>query len=52
MKQLSTVAIQVNKEKNGYSAVAVGLPGVCATEADTYEGVIKKMKEALFLHMN
>ncbi len=51
MKQLSTVAIQVIKEKKGYSAVAVGLPGVCATEADTYEGVIKKMREAVLLHV-
>ncbi len=50
MKQLSTVAIQITKERKGYTAVAIGLPGVCVTEAATYEGVIKKMKEAVLLH--
>lgn len=51
MKKINTVAIQITKEKNGYSAIAVGLFGVCTTEAKTYEDVVKKMKEALALHL-
>ncbi len=51
MKKTSTVAVQITKEKRGYSAVAVGLFGVCATEASTYEGVIQSMREALPLHV-
>lgn len=51
MKKTNTVAIQITKEKNGYSAIAVGLFGVCATEARTYEGVIKNMKEAISIHV-
>lgn len=50
MKKTNTVAIQITKEKNGYSAVAVGVFGVCTTEAKTYESVIKNMQEALNLH--
>lgn len=52
MKKTNTVAIQITKEKNGYSAVAVGVFGVCATESKTYEGVVKSMKEALSLHVD
>lgn len=51
MKKTSTVAIQITKEKRGYSAIAVGLFGVCTTEAKTYEGVIKNMQEAIALHV-
>lgn len=51
MKKTNTVAIQITKEKNGYSAIAVGLYGVCTTEAKTYEGVIKNMQEAVALHV-
>ena len=51
MKKINTVAVQITKEKNGYSAIAVGLFGVCTTEAKTYEDVVKKMKEALDLHL-
>ena len=50
MKKTSTVAVQITKEKHGYSAIAVGLFGVCTTEAKTYEGVIKNMRESLALH--
>ena len=51
MKKTNTVAVQITKEKNGYSAVAVGIFGVCTTEAKTYEGVIHNMQEALSLHV-
>lgn len=51
MKKTNTVAIQITKEKNGYSALAVGVFGVCTTEAKTYEGVIKNMQESLDLHV-
>ncbi len=51
MKKTNNVAIQITKEKNGYSAIAVGVFGVCTTEAKTYEDVVKKMKEALVLHL-
>lgn len=50
MKKTNTVAVQITKEKNGYSAIAVGLFGVCTTEAKTYEGVVRNMQEALSLH--
>lgn len=50
MKKTNTVAVQITKEKNGYSAVAVGVFGVCATESKTYEGVIRNMQESLDLH--
>lgn len=51
MKKTNTVAVQITKEKNGYSAIAVGLFGVCAIEAKTYEGAIKNMREAISLHV-
>lgn len=51
MKKTNTVAVQITKEKNGYSAIAVGVFGVCTTESTTYEGVIKNMQESLTLHM-
>lgn len=50
MKKTNTVAVQITKEKNGYSAIAVGVFGVCSTEAKTYEGVIRSMQESLALH--
>ncbi len=50
MKKTNTVAIQITKEKKGYSAIAVGILGVCAVESKTYEGVINSMKEALTFH--
>ncbi len=51
MKKTSTVAVQITKEKNGYSAIAVGVFGVCTSEAKTYEGVVTSMREALELHI-
>lgn len=51
MKKTNSVAVQITKEKNGYSAVAVGVHGVCSTEAKTYEGVVESMREALSLHI-
>lgn len=52
MKNMDTVAVQITKEKNGYSAIAVGLFGVCTTEAKTYKETISNMKEAISLHMD
>jgi predicted RNase H-like HicB family nuclease len=51
MKNISTVAVQITKEKSGYSAVTVGVFGVCATESKTYEGAVKSIREALTLHL-
>ncbi len=51
MKKTDTIAVQITKEKNGYSAIAVGVYGICTTEAKTYKGTLKNMKEALTLHI-
>ena len=51
MKKTSTVAVQITKEKNGYSAIAVGVFGVCTSESKTYEGVVAGMREALEIHV-
>lgn len=49
-KSINTYAVEIVKEKKGYSAFVLGISDVCATQADTYEGVIKNIKEALELH--
>ncbi len=50
IKNINTFAVQINKEKSGYSAIVLGIKDVCATQAKTYEEVMKNIQEVLELY--